>query len=97
VAKRATWTPDPAIHEFFPQGVSGNAVNGIGERAARRPTPIFWHRPEKEVFGRLQEHVVARFNSVAHHDIYATAIAGRRPIRLRRSASTSPQRSGPAS
>jgi epoxyqueuosine reductase QueG len=47
-------------------------VNGVGERAPRRPSPIFWHRPEKEAFGKLQEHVVARFNSVGvYHDIYA--------------------------
>ncbi len=72
MAKRATWTPDPAIYEHFPWGLSGNAVNGVGERAPRRPSPIFWHRPEKEAFGKLQEHVVARFNSVGiYHDVYA--------------------------
>lgn len=72
MANRATWTPDPAIYEHFPPGLSGNTVNGVGERVPRRPSPIFWHRPEKEAFGRLQEHVVARFNSVGvYHDIYA--------------------------
>ena len=79
--RRGTWAPDPALFEHFPAGVSGNAVNGAGEGRARRPTPIFWHRPEKEVFGRLQEHVVARFNAVpAFHDVYAKGDRGpRRP------------------
>ena len=72
MAKRETWTPDPTIYEHFPPGLSGNAVNGVGERAPRRPSPIFWHRPDKEAFGRLQERVVARFNSVGiYHDVYA--------------------------
>jgi epoxyqueuosine reductase len=72
VVKRETWTPDPAIYDYFPEGVSGNVVNGVGERAPRRPSPIFWHRPDKEAFGKLQEHVVARFNSVGiYHDVYA--------------------------
>ncbi len=43
---------------------SGNAVNGLDEAAARRPTPIFWHRPERETHGAVQERIVARFNSV---------------------------------
>jgi hypothetical protein len=38
VAKRATWTSDPAIYELFPEGLSGNAVNGLGEAAPRRDT-----------------------------------------------------------
>lgn len=77
--KRETWMPDPALYEFFPAGVSGNAVNGAGEESPRPATPIFWHRPEKEAFGRLQEHVVARFNSVsAYHDVYANADRGPR-------------------
>jgi len=72
VVKRETWTPDPAIYDYFPEDVSGNVVNGVGERAPRRPSPIFWHRPDKEAFGKLQEHVVARFNSVGiYHDVYA--------------------------
>lgn len=72
MVKRETWTPDPAIYDYFPEGVSGNVVNGVGERAPRRPSPIFWHRPDKEAFGKLQEHVVARFNLVGiYHDVYA--------------------------
>jgi epoxyqueuosine reductase QueG len=93
VVKRRTWTPDPAIYEHFPAGLSGNTVNGVGERAPRRPSPIFWHRPEKEAFGALQEHVVARFNSVGvYHDVYAKGDRGPRkpdavaPTRIEKSA-----------
>jgi epoxyqueuosine reductase len=79
VSPRNPWTPDPAIYDFFPPGLSGNAVNGAGEAAPRRATPIFWHRPEREAFGRLQEHVVARFNSVpVYRDVYATGDRGPR-------------------
>jgi ferredoxin len=60
---RGTYRPDPGFLALRP-AVSGNTVNGLGERAERRPSPIFWHRPERESHGALQEHVVARFNAV---------------------------------
>lgn len=41
--------------------VSGNAINGLGERTTRRPSPFFWHPPDKHPFGELQ--VVARQSS----------------------------------
>jgi epoxyqueuosine reductase QueG len=77
---RGTFQPDPAFLALQP-AVSGNSVNGVGEPAERRPTPIFWHRPERETHGAMQEHVVARFNSVtAFRDAYAKGDRGpRRP------------------
>ena len=34
--------------------VSGNAINGLGEGAARRATPVMWHNPDIIAHGRLQ-------------------------------------------
>ncbi len=40
----------------FP-GVSGNTVNGLGEQSVRRPSPFFWHPPERQTHGELQQEV----------------------------------------
>jgi hypothetical protein len=34
--------------------VSGNAINGVGEEAPRRPSPIYWHPPDSIPHGALQ-------------------------------------------
>jgi len=59
---RGSYTPPPEHFARLP-AVSGNAVNGVGEAAPRRPTPIFWHKPEIEAHGALQESIVAHFNA----------------------------------
>jgi epoxyqueuosine reductase len=41
--------------------VSGNPINGLGETEPRRPSPFFWHPPDKHPYGDLQ--VVARTSS----------------------------------
>lgn len=82
VSKRhqAPWTPPPGERDTWPP-VSGNAINGLGEAQTRRPTPIFWHRPEREAFGAYQTKIVARFNSVpVLADIYANGDRGPRKI-----------------
>ena len=33
---------------------SGNPINGLGETGVRRPSPFFWHPPDKHPFGDLQ-------------------------------------------
>lgn len=40
---------------------SGNPINGLGETAPRRPSPFFWHPPDKHPFADLQTE--ARRNS----------------------------------
>jgi epoxyqueuosine reductase len=40
---------------------SGNSINGLGESEVRRPSPFFWHPPDKHPFGDLQ--IEARKNS----------------------------------
>lgn len=77
---QAPWTPPPGERDGWPS-LSGNTINGLGETQARRPTPIFWHRPEREAFGAYQTKIVARFNSVpVLADIYANGDRGPRKI-----------------
>src|SRR5260370_1206912 len=41
--------------------VSGNPINGLGEATSRRPSPFFWHPPDRHPYGELQN--VARQSS----------------------------------
>lgn len=47
------YSPKRIFTDAFPE-VSGNAINGLGETARRRPTPFFWHPPERQTHGKLQ-------------------------------------------
>ncbi len=40
----------------FPE-TSGNDINGLGEKAVRRPSPFFWHPPNRQTHGALQKEV----------------------------------------
>jgi epoxyqueuosine reductase len=42
---------------------SGNAINGVGETAPRRPSPIYWHDPDSTPHGPLQRWFYQRSNS----------------------------------
>ncbi|WP_263384147.1 4Fe-4S dicluster domain-containing protein [Granulicella arctica] len=57
--KPGTYTPRPETIALLK--VSGNAINGVGETAARQASPFFWHSPDQHPFGPLQD--VARANS----------------------------------
>jgi Pyruvate/2-oxoacid:ferredoxin oxidoreductase delta subunit len=35
--------------------ISGNTVNGVGEPASRRASPVYWHDPESLAHGELQK------------------------------------------
>ena len=61
--KQPIWRAPGSFQAMMP-ATSGNTVNGAGESTPRQPTPIFWHRPEKEIHGPLQEAIVKRFNDV---------------------------------
>lgn len=47
------WTPSAEQMALWPT-VSGNAINGVGEGAVRRPSPIYWHAPDATPHGPLQ-------------------------------------------
>ena len=52
--KRTTrWTPSAEQAALWP-AVSGNTINGVGETAVRRPSPIYWHAPDATPHGPLQ-------------------------------------------
>ncbi len=50
------YVPDPRFIAAFPD-TSGNQVNGLGEPTPRRPSPFFWHPPERQTHGQLQSEV----------------------------------------
>lgn len=79
--KEEPWMPPSQWQEVLPD-VSGNEVNGRGERKKRRPTQIFWHRrPAEQPFGRAQIAVTDRFNSVpALDEVYRNAERGPRRL-----------------
>ncbi len=78
--RHATFLPRPEQLALMPES-SGNAINGQGETAFRRPTRIYWHKPDEIPHGRLQEWMVNRFNAVpAYSAVYAKGDRGpRRP------------------
>ncbi|NKB37697.1 MAG: 4Fe-4S dicluster domain-containing protein [Gammaproteobacteria bacterium] len=41
----------------FPK-ISGNTVNGLGEKEERRPSPFFWHPHDRQTHGELQTEVI---------------------------------------
>ena len=55
----ARWVPSREQMAEWPS-VSGNAVNGVGEAEARRPSPVYWHPPETIPHGPLQRWFYAR-------------------------------------
>jgi len=56
---RGNYSPKPEISALLK--VSGNPINGLGETTRRRPSPFFWHPPDKHPYGELQ--IVARQSS----------------------------------
>lgn len=57
--RRPKYTPKPETLALLK--VPGNPINGLGETAARRASPFFWHPPDQHPYGELQ--VVARQSS----------------------------------
>ncbi len=57
--KRGSYQPKPETLALLK--VSGNPINGVGETTPRKPSPFFWHPPDKNPWGGLQ--IVARENS----------------------------------
>jgi ferredoxin len=76
---KAPWTA-PAEVAALLAPISGNVVNGVGERASRKPKQIFWARnPDDVVHADLLRAVVGRFNGTkVLHEVYAHADRGPR-------------------
>ena len=56
MAEQSKYVPDPRFTDLFPE-VSGNTINGRGEREVRSPSPFFWHPPDRQSHGALQAEV----------------------------------------
>lgn len=57
------WEPTPEVASLLGP-VSGNQINGVGEKQARRPQQVFWARnPDDIAHGPLLRAVVGRFNT----------------------------------
>jgi epoxyqueuosine reductase len=50
--KRGEYRPKPETLALLKE--SGNPINGLGETAPRRPSPFFWHPPDRHPYGELQ-------------------------------------------
>ncbi len=79
--RETEFRPSPDQLRLVPE-VSGNAINGLGEPAPRRPTPIYWHDPARLPHGRLMLWFRERSN--------APAIVERREAAIRASARVPP-------
>jgi len=54
------WEPPVEVLSYFPD-VSGNTVNGVGEKERRPPSPFFWHEASLQTHGELQAYVASQF------------------------------------
>jgi epoxyqueuosine reductase len=62
--RRSDWNPSAEHSDLLPD-ITGNVFNGVGEKLERRPKQIFWlKKTSGHPFGRLQDAVVSRYNSV---------------------------------
>ena len=57
MAGTGDYTPRPETLAPLPE-ISGNKVNGLGETEVRRPTPFFWHPPERQTHGAMQAYTM---------------------------------------
>ncbi len=71
--KERSFEPSPEQKAVLPD-VSGNVINGLGEKEVRRPTPVYWQRPETIPHGPAQAWMTEKFNRVPDfRDVYARA------------------------
>ncbi len=47
---------------------SGNTVNGLDDHEASRPRPFFWHPPERQTHGALQQYIVGQLRPATGED-----------------------------
>jgi epoxyqueuosine reductase len=56
--KHKDYVANSRFTDVFPE-TSGNEINGLGETIERRPSPFFWHPPDRQTHGALQSEVIA--------------------------------------
>ena len=62
--RKIEWQPTDEQKALWP-AISGNTINGVGEDAPRRPSPIYWHPPDATPHGPLQRWFYARTATAA--------------------------------
>lgn len=54
-SEKRSYTASVQVQEAWPDpAISGNAINGRGEREPRQASPFFWHPADQHPFGTLQ-------------------------------------------
>ena len=56
MGRHSDYQPMKRFIDKFPEA-SGNDINGLGEKSVRRPSPFFWHPPDRQTHGALQKEV----------------------------------------
>ncbi len=56
MGRHSDYQPMKQFIDKFPE-MSGNDINGRGEESVRRPSPFFWHPPDRQTHGELQKEV----------------------------------------
>ncbi len=56
--RKSTWQAPAEALAAMP-GVSGNTVNGLGEREKRPASPFFWHEQQYHEFGDMQKYTLS--------------------------------------
>lgn len=54
--RKSDYQPMKRFIDKFPD-TSGNVINGLGESDVRRPSTFFWHPPDRQTHGELQQEV----------------------------------------
>lgn len=73
------WHASDEHRALFPD-VSGNAINGLGERERRRPTIVYWDDPANLAHGPLQKYFYDKYFSVP--EIKSAYFGTRGPVEM---------------
>jgi len=70
-SKKKSFAPCPEQRALLPD-ISGNKINGLGEKSVRRPTPVYWHKPDTIPHGPAQAWMTEKFRRVPEFaEVYA--------------------------
>lgn len=58
MAKKLTKMTYKDFQALFPEGISGNDINGLGVAEKGQPQPFFWHPADRQPFHELQRAVI---------------------------------------
>ena len=75
---------DYATFKAMLPNVSGNEINGLGHSGPEQPRPFFWHPPQKQDFGDLQQEIVAHHRQAPEIDKSYSRNADRGPRAIRK-------------